>query len=260
MAIWVKKFFALNFVPQHPAAHGGLRLFVTTFWKRLKKIYFHMGFLLMISTIILCTLLATSPTTSNKSSANKNISGNWNQKIFAFFLGFVSWSVMISVAYNKIFFKKAFLAKYVVEQVPESRYAEFSAKLYAMFWLDPVVVVGMLSILLVNIYVAYKIIRRQPLGSKLTFIIWFLLGAEFISCLTCFGFGFSSYGMELFSICPHLVYPRVGLIILVIINLYAIEAQRRGKNIKTAVLNLTLVTLALSVTAYIVKEVLVFFW
>jgi len=78
---------------------------------------------------------------------------------------------MISVAYNKIFFKKAFLAKYVVEQVPPSRYAEFSAKLHAMFWVDPVVVVGMLSILLVNIYVAYKIIRRQPMGHKLSLVI-----------------------------------------------------------------------------------------
>jgi len=85
------------------------------------------------------------------------------------------------------------------------------------------------------------------------------LGAEFISCLTCFGFGFSSYGMELFSICPHLIYPRLGLIVLVMINLYAIDAQRRGKNVKIAILNLTLITLVLSLAAYIIKEVIVFF-
>ena len=97
-----------------------------------------------------------------------------------------------------------------------------------IIWTDPIIGLGMIIVTILNLFISTKLLFDKPITDVHMCILWAVLGWELVSCGYCFGYLTDNYWI-IFSICPDIRYPRLGLIGLIFMNLGTISIQHHIK-------------------------------
>jgi hypothetical protein len=118
------------------------------------------------------------------------------------------------------------ITKYLIPASGDPAYVEARTNgILQLVWIDPMIFLSMIMIALMAMVVAITVIRNIPIRERLEFAVCVMIGIEIISCLYCFGYLTDSSSI-LVSLCPYLLYPRLGLLFLVVLNALAMILQK----------------------------------